>query len=147
MLALISFIVGRVYTTRSICDSDCIYRMTVVARTAHTITVDIEGRGRRTLRPRIYTHGTQPCETVQPLGRYSMAPVMSADRFEGWEAEAARVARVTHDASQMNVGVAVCGTTGEAVTLEGDTITIEALPLTTPDNVVDFSAARKRLRG
>ena len=68
---------GRTYLGRSICDSECIYRMTVLRRTAKTITVSMEHReGTKTLRPYLY----RDVESVMPNGRYSMALTISADR-------------------------------------------------------------------
>lgn len=69
------FEVGKTYLGRSICDSDCVYRMMVLRRTAKTITVSM-GEGQKTLRPYSY----RDVETVMPNGRYSMALTISADR-------------------------------------------------------------------
>jgi hypothetical protein len=70
---------GKTYIGRSICDSECIYHMTVVQRTAKTITVTMDDRlGFKTLRPHIYNG----VETVMPNGRYSMALTISAERVQ-----------------------------------------------------------------
>ena len=67
-----SFEAGKTYTTRSAGDSNCIMRLTVERRTAKSL-VTTEGK-----RYRIEVF----CgvERVRPWGRYSMAPVISADR-------------------------------------------------------------------
>lgn len=76
------FEVGKTYWCRSLCDYDTIFEMTVVKRTAKTITTD-EGK---TLR--IFTVMDGTVEQVRPHGNYSMAPIMSAERF--WNEEAAQ---------------------------------------------------------
>jgi hypothetical protein len=66
------FEAGRTYWTRSACDHDTIFALTVERRTAKTIRTTTG----KTLRIAEY-YGV---ETVKPLGSYSMAPVISADR-------------------------------------------------------------------
>lgn len=77
-MPIIKFEPGKTYVGRSICDSECIYRMFVRGRTEKTITVQMDGKAPKVLRPRLY----RDVETVQPNGRYSMALVISADRPE-----------------------------------------------------------------
>lgn len=67
---MIAFEVGRTYSTRSICDHDCIVSVTVAARTAKTIRT-AQGK---TLRIGVY----QSVEQVKPWGSYSMAPIVDA---------------------------------------------------------------------
>lgn len=69
---------GKTYQTRSICDSDTIFEMTVLRRTAKTIRVIAEGE-EKTLRP--YEYDGSEC--VRPFGSYSMAPTFKADREIG----------------------------------------------------------------
>lgn len=64
------FQVGQTYATRSVCDHDCIIRVTVARRTAKTITTDAG----KTLRVSEY----DGAEQVKPWGSYSMAPIVSA---------------------------------------------------------------------
>lgn len=64
------FEVGKTYTTRSICDHDCIIRVTVAKRTAKTITTDAG----KVLRVGEY----DGAEFVKPWGTYSMAPIVRA---------------------------------------------------------------------
>jgi uncharacterized protein YabE (DUF348 family) len=61
------------YTTRSICDHDCIFRMQVISRTAKTIKAKIQGQI-KTLRITV----RDGVEEVKPLGSYSMCPVIKA---------------------------------------------------------------------
>jgi hypothetical protein len=72
-----TFQVGATYTGRSICDSECVYRMRVLRRTAKTITVSLNEAAPKTLRPYLY----RDCETVMPNGRYSMALTIGADKM------------------------------------------------------------------
>ena len=67
-----TFEAGRTYWTRSACDHNAIFQITVERRTAKTI-VTTAGK-----RLRVTTY--QGLETVAPMGRYSMSPVISADR-------------------------------------------------------------------
>jgi hypothetical protein len=64
------FEIGNTYTTRSACDHDCIFSITVVARTAKTIKTS---KG-KTLRISEYDGREQ----VKPYGTYSMCPIISA---------------------------------------------------------------------
>lgn len=74
------FEVGKTYYVRSIGDSDIIYKGTVLKRTACTVTMDVQHRGVRTLRILKDISEHYGCETVRPLGYYSMCPHFSADR-------------------------------------------------------------------
>lgn len=64
------FEIGKSYTTRSICNHDCIYSITIASRTAKTIKTT-DGK---TLRVGEY----EGAETVKPFGTYSMCPVIRA---------------------------------------------------------------------
>lgn len=70
------FLVGRTYGVRSICDYDTVFKFTVVRRTDKTVYFDYHGKvtGRRIR----YTDCV--VETVDPMGRYSMSPVLTADK-------------------------------------------------------------------
>lgn len=59
-------------TARSICDSDCIFRLSVLARKGAFATVRFQGNEKRV---KIKTDGD--CEYIMP-DRYSMAPVFRA---------------------------------------------------------------------
>ena len=81
------FEVGKRYEMRSACDHDCIWRYRVVDRTSCVITLQpinrFGGPCGLTQRCRI-TKGLSElrgAESVMPLGRYSMAPVLSADNI------------------------------------------------------------------
>lgn len=64
------FEAGKTYTTRSICDHDCIIKVTIAKRTAKTVTDD---KG-KTFRCGIY----EGAEFIKPWGSYSMAPIVTA---------------------------------------------------------------------
>lgn len=71
------FIVGRTYQCRSICDYECIYSFVVVARTDKTVSLK-NSDGKVTRRKvRSYYDNSEACD---PHGRYSMSPVLTADR-------------------------------------------------------------------
>jgi hypothetical protein len=67
-----AFEAGKSYYTRSLCDWDCIIRITVAKRTAKTLTTT---EGKR-LGIRLY----EGVEQVKPWGSYSMNPIISANR-------------------------------------------------------------------
>jgi hypothetical protein len=69
------FQAGKTYQTRSACDYDTVYSFTVVSRTEKTITLkshfEIKAR-------KVYlTDGVEHCN---PLGTYSMHPVIRANK-------------------------------------------------------------------
>lgn len=69
------FKTGTTYYTRSVCDHNCIFWVKVLKRTSKTIQADCNGKV-KTLRIREY----KDVEYVMPQGRYSMAPIVSADK-------------------------------------------------------------------
>ena len=68
------FEAAKTYTTRSVCDHDCVISVTVIKRTAKTIRTMIRGE-EKTLRIFIDMDGN---EAVRPWGSYSMAPIVTA---------------------------------------------------------------------
>lgn len=69
------FEIGKTYATRSICDHNCIYSFTILARTAKTVTVNVHGKqAKRGLQLR------DGVEEFKPFGTYSMAPTIKADK-------------------------------------------------------------------
>lgn len=72
-----TFEVGKTYTTRSLCDYECVFAFTVTARTAKRITIrDHARRSTRTVGIRVWGD----CETAKPHGTYSMCPVINANQ-------------------------------------------------------------------
>jgi hypothetical protein len=72
--ALIKFAIGDTLGTRSACDYDCIFRFTVVSRSAKFVTLqyynDIKRVGIKVRDGREY---------CSPLGCHSMSPILYAD--------------------------------------------------------------------
>ena len=71
------FEIGKQYSMRSICDHDCVWTYTVVARTASTITIT-DGKQTKTCRIVKNLSEYRNAESVFPFGRYSMCPILSA---------------------------------------------------------------------
>lgn len=71
------FEIGKEYSMRSPCDHECVWTYTVTARTEKTITLT---DGKKTIKCRIIANlsNFRNAESVLPLGRYSMAPVLTA---------------------------------------------------------------------
>ena len=73
-----TFEIGQKYFCRSACDYNCIWIYEVIRRTASSITIRDE-RGEVSTK-RFDKYGEMfGAEQVHPLGRYSMAPILSAD--------------------------------------------------------------------
>ena len=72
------FEIGKTYSMRSACDHNCTWTYTVTGRTQTTITLN---DGRKDIRCRVNKQISEyrDAETVFPLGRYSMSPVLSAN--------------------------------------------------------------------
>ena len=69
------FKIGETYATRAICDWDCIYDFTILARTAKSVTVKVNGQEkRRGLKVR------DGVEMFKPHGTHSMCAVIYADK-------------------------------------------------------------------
>lgn len=68
------FEIGKEYFTRSICDSECVFSIKIIGRTAKTVSYEYMGESRRS-KIRFDDSG----EYIQP-DRYSMAPTFRAER-------------------------------------------------------------------
>lgn len=71
------FEIGNQYSMRSICDHECVWTYTVTARTESTITIT-DGKEVKTCRIVKDLSQYRNAETVRPLGKYSMCPLLSA---------------------------------------------------------------------
>lgn len=71
------FEVGKEYSMKSICNSDCVWTYTVIARTAKTITIT-DGKQIQKCRVSQKASEYRNAETIYPLGQYSMAPSLTA---------------------------------------------------------------------
>lgn len=65
---------GKTYSTRSLCDYDCVFRYHVVSRSEKSIV--IESRGQQTRRKVWVSDDVEACF---PEGKYSMCPCIFAD--------------------------------------------------------------------
>lgn len=68
------FEVGRTYKAHSVCDYNAIWNCKVIKRTAKRMTIEINGKEVKTVGITA-RHNT---ETAQPIGNYSMAPMIRA---------------------------------------------------------------------
>lgn len=67
------FEAGKTYSTRSICDSECIFAFEVLKRTAKTLTIR---HGKDVFKRGIYIYdGDEHC---RPMGYFSMCPIINA---------------------------------------------------------------------
>jgi len=82
---IIKFKTGKTYYCRSVGDHDCVWRYKVIKRTAKTVTLmELNADGTENTHPqndggvkrlRIW----KQIEQLNPMGSYSMAPILSAD--------------------------------------------------------------------
>lgn len=79
------FVIGTTYETRSACNHDCIFSYTVLSRTAQTVRLRDKFGREKTCRINKETSAFYGAEAVYPEGRYSMAPIISADKERGWK--------------------------------------------------------------
>jgi hypothetical protein len=70
---MMKFEAGKTYSTRSVCDHDCIISVTIEKRTAKTVTATVRGE-QKTFRVAEY----DGAEFIKPWGSYSMAPIVRA---------------------------------------------------------------------
>ena len=73
------FEVGKRYSMRSICNSECIWVYEVIARTACTVTLKNENGEIKKCRISKKDSEYANAETVLPEGKYSMCPKLRAD--------------------------------------------------------------------
>ena len=72
------FEIGKSYSTRSICNHECVWTYKVLKRTACTVTMEKNGE---VFTSRISKKVSEHfgVETIYPEGRYSMCPVLTAE--------------------------------------------------------------------
>lgn len=70
------FQVGTAYFCRSVCNYDSVWTFKIASRTAKMIKTECG----KSLRIHAPLTAMNNAETVFPLGRYSMAPILSADK-------------------------------------------------------------------
>ena len=69
------FKTGQTYSTRSICDHNCIFSGVVINRSARRVTLNVDMQGVVTVGILVDEQGNEYC---YPIGRYSMAPIFRA---------------------------------------------------------------------
>lgn len=69
-----TFEAGKTYTTRSVCDHNCVISVTIQKRTAKTVTAEVRGEI-KSFRVAVY----DGAEFIKPWGSYSMAPIVRAN--------------------------------------------------------------------
>ncbi|MCM1061961.1 MAG: hypothetical protein NC452_16965 [Eubacterium sp.] len=74
------FEVGKKYATRSICNSECVWSYTVIARTEKTVTIS-DGKETKKCRINEKLSAYRSAETILPEGNYSMCPVLDASKI------------------------------------------------------------------
>lgn len=72
------FEVGQTYECGSICNHETVFKYTVTSRTAATITVVDDRNEVKKLRIIKNISEYRNAESVYPLGKYSMCPILSA---------------------------------------------------------------------
>lgn len=75
------FEIGKSYYAVSVCDSNCKWVYKVVKRTAKRVTLQAQQYPFEVITKGISTFWEN--EQCHPQGRYSMAPILSADKIEG----------------------------------------------------------------
>lgn len=75
-LGLVSFEVGRRYACRSLGDHECVWTFEVIDRTAMFVLLQEDDGQRRRVKVRVW----QGVEACSPLGTYSLAPVLTAEK-------------------------------------------------------------------
>ncbi len=72
------FEIGKKYSTRSVCDHNCIYTAEIIRKTPKMVVIKIEGKIKR-----CKVHTWEGDQFFYPLGHYSMCPVISyTDKVE-----------------------------------------------------------------
>lgn len=71
------FEIGNIYRMRSIFDHECVWEYKVTSRTESTITIT-DGEETKVCRIVKGLSEFRGAETVRPLGKYAMCPVLSA---------------------------------------------------------------------
>ena len=77
-IAPVSFSVGSTYFCRSVCDHECIFKFTVISRTAKRVTLREVDSDRYVMTVGAKVMGNE--EHCYPYGKSSMAPVLRASR-------------------------------------------------------------------
>lgn len=75
---MLKFETGKEYICRSVCDYDCTWTFKVLKRTAKSIWIKDSHTGEEVRKAvKVY----DDCEQINPLGSYSMAPILTAEKI------------------------------------------------------------------
>jgi len=77
------FEIGKTYILMSLCNREVTWTYKVIGRTAKTIKFEDDRGNVKTCRIVAQISEWRGAESVMPLGTYSMAPVLSADKIAG----------------------------------------------------------------
>ena len=98
-----TFEVGKRYFMRSACDHEIMWVYTVISRTKKFVTLqDDKGRVRRR---GVYVYRNEEC--ANPLGSFSMAPVLAADNIVNDDDEATNNDNTNEEEISENVHTAL----------------------------------------
>ncbi len=75
MEKIAKFEVSKIYSCRSVCDSNCIFSFEVISRTEKTVTIKSRMDGVVTKKIKI----SDNAEYILPMGSYSMSPLLRAN--------------------------------------------------------------------
>jgi hypothetical protein len=67
------FEVGKTYSTRSLCQNDCVISVKIKSRTVKKMTVEIKGQIKN-----VFVSLRDNVEFIKSFGSYSMAPIIRA---------------------------------------------------------------------
>jgi len=71
------FFINNTYSTRSSCNHECVYTFKIIKRTEKSVWI-IEVGEKEIIRRKVIMY--EGIETIYPLGKYSMAPILRADK-------------------------------------------------------------------
>ena len=71
------FFINNTYSTRSSCNHECVYTFKIIKRTEKNVWI-LEAGEKEIIRRKIIMY--EGVETTYPLGKYSMAPILRADK-------------------------------------------------------------------
>jgi len=74
-----TFEINKTYSTRSICDSECVFSYIILKRTSKTVTIQSNNGEVKTCRINKKLSEYKNVETILPEGNYSMAPIITAE--------------------------------------------------------------------
>jgi hypothetical protein len=71
------FLINNTYSTRSSCNNECVYSFAIIKRSEKCVWI-LEAGEKEIIRRKIIMY--EGIETIYPLGKYSMAPILRANK-------------------------------------------------------------------